>query len=94
MSFPGIWRCALPKYIAHDLSEPGSAKLTRDIMLSPPRRWRFAMRMLDLPTAHISCLRIIPLGCLNGCMAEKHLDLLRLATRRSAQFSRAPKRGP
>ena len=49
----------LPKDIADDLSEQGSATLGRDIMSSRPRGRRFAMRMFDLPTSHIYRLRII-----------------------------------
>ena len=63
----------LPKDIADDLSEPGSATLRRDIMSSRPRRRRFAMRMFDLPTSHIYRLRIIDLGGLDrsACPSEQ-----------------------
>jgi hypothetical protein len=54
-------------------------------MLSPSRRCRFAMRMLDPPTAHISCLRIITLRGLHRDMAKKKLNLLQLATGSAAE---------
>lgn len=53
-------------------------------MLSRTRRCRFAMRMLDVRTAHIYCLRIIALRCLDRCAAEEELDLLQLAAREMA----------
>ena len=61
----------LPKDIADDLSEPGSATLGRDIMSSRPRGRRFAMRMFDLPTSHIYRLRIIDEGGLDLRMSHQ-----------------------
>ena len=81
----------LPKDIADDLSEPGSATLGRDIMSSRPRRRRFAMRTFDLPTSHIYRLRIIAFGCLDRDVARRELDLLQLSAGSMAQLrTRAP----
>jgi hypothetical protein len=60
-------------------------------MLSRPRWCCFAMRMLELPTAHIYCLHIIALSRLHGNMPEQELNLLRLPTCRVTQLgTRAP----
>ena len=56
-------------------------------MLSHPRRCRFAMRILDLPTAHIYWLRIIALRGLHGDVAKKELNLLQFAAGGTAEAS-------
>ena len=48
------------------------------------------MRTLDLTTAHIYCLRIIPLGRLNGYVPEEELNLLQFAAGRMAQPGTGP----
>jgi len=59
-------------------------------MLSHPRRCRFAMRILDLPTAHIYWLRIITFCRLHRHVAQEELDLFQFASGGAAQSGTGP----
>jgi len=54
-------------------------ELRRDVMLSQTNAHRLAITNLGHVGAHIRCLRIIMLGCLNGRMAKQELNLFKFA---------------
>jgi len=59
-------------------------ELRRDVMLSQTNAHRLAITNLGHVGAHIRCLRIIALSCLNGGVPKQKLNLLKFSTRQMA----------